>query len=202
MAYDLEVPVPEGIRTKRRILETALELFCAHGYEGASLRQLADRMEFTPAALYYHFDSKVDILQGVVAPLLRDIDEMLAEDSGQLDSGGQRLLLERVIDTLLAHRAIVTLLASDVSAARAPGISERLTDQNQRLIDALAGPEPETERLVRITAALGAVRRPLLDLRDVDLSEHREVILESALAALNPPARRRSRTTAAKRRSV
>jgi AcrR family transcriptional regulator len=202
VAYDLEVPVPEGVRTKRRILETALELFCAHGYEGASLRQLADRMEFTPAALYYHFDSKVDILQGVVTPLLNGLDEVLADALDRDDSGGQRLLLERVIDTLLAHRAIVTLLASDVSAARAPGISERLTEQNQRLVDALAGPDPDTERLVRITAALGAVRRPLLDLRDVDLSEHREAILDSALAALNPPAKRRSRATPAKRRSV
>lgn len=182
MAYDLEVPVPEGVRTKRRILETALDLFGEHGYEAASLRQLAHRMDFTPAALYYHFDSKADILQAVVAPLLDDIDTVLEDHTGS-----ERVLLERLVDILLKHRAIVGLLASDVSAARASRIRERLETQSRHLVNMIAGDDIDEEALVRVTAALGAVRRPLVDLPGVDLAAHRDLIVASALGALNPP---------------
>ena len=40
----------------------ATELFIEQGYEGTSLREIADRLGITKAALYYHFPSKDDIL--------------------------------------------------------------------------------------------------------------------------------------------
>lgn len=193
MAYEAEAIVTERMRTKQRILQMALELFCAEGFEGASLRQLGDRMNFTAAALYYHFDSKADILHAVVAPLLDDLDKLLDHLQGGTPVTDRQLLAD-LVDVLLEHRQIVTMLASDVSASRMTGVRERLAAQNQRLIDALAGESPNPERLVRITAALGALRRPLMDLPHLDLAEHRDAILDSATAALKPPARRRQRT--------
>ncbi len=46
---------------RERILDVALELFTEQGYEKTSLREIADRLGVTKAALYYHFPSKGDI---------------------------------------------------------------------------------------------------------------------------------------------
>ncbi|MFY0116404.1 helix-turn-helix domain-containing protein, partial [Acinetobacter baumannii] len=40
------------------ILEAARRVFVAEGLEGASLRAIAAEAGYTPAALYFHFDSK------------------------------------------------------------------------------------------------------------------------------------------------
>jgi AcrR family transcriptional regulator len=196
MAYDVEAVVPERMRTRQRILEAALELFRTEGFDGASLRQLADQLQFTPAALYYHFASKADILLAVVAPLLDDLDAVLEDDFSTGGRSADRRRLSRLLDVLLDHRDIVTLLARDVTASRMSGVRERLEAQSRQLIKAFAGAERDPARLVRITAALGAVRRPIMDLPDLDLSDHRDTILDSAVAALNPPAPRRRRPAA------
>jgi AcrR family transcriptional regulator len=49
------------------ILKAAREVFEAEGLEGASLRAIAARAGYTPAALYFHFDSK----QAIYAEVLR-----------------------------------------------------------------------------------------------------------------------------------
>ncbi|MCE5291899.1 MAG: TetR/AcrR family transcriptional regulator [Nocardiaceae bacterium] len=49
-----------------RILRVALELFTEHGYDGTSLREIAEKLDVTKAALYYHFKSKDAILLTLV----------------------------------------------------------------------------------------------------------------------------------------
>jgi AcrR family transcriptional regulator len=46
---------------RRKILEAATELFVAEGYHNVSMRKIADRIEYSPAALYSYFPSKDDI---------------------------------------------------------------------------------------------------------------------------------------------
>ena len=50
------------VDTRQRILDVALDLFTEQGYDGTSLRQIAERLGVTKAAIYYHFESKEDIL--------------------------------------------------------------------------------------------------------------------------------------------
>src|ERR1700677_4503337 len=52
---------PRG-STRERILDVALDLFNDQGYDKTSLREIAERLGFTKAALYYHFERKEDIL--------------------------------------------------------------------------------------------------------------------------------------------
>ena len=44
--------------TRQRILDVSAELFVEQGYDGTSLREIADRLGFTKAALYYHFPAR------------------------------------------------------------------------------------------------------------------------------------------------
>ena len=45
----------------RSILDAARELFVTHGYHEVSIRKIADRIEYSPAAIYSYFPSKDDI---------------------------------------------------------------------------------------------------------------------------------------------
>jgi AcrR family transcriptional regulator len=71
---------------RERILETAARVFEEDGLEGASLRAIAARAGYTPAALYFHFDSKealyAALLERSLARLLAHVEGALAEASG------------------------------------------------------------------------------------------------------------------------
>jgi len=56
-----------------RIMDEAATLFLRHGYEGTSLRQLADVVGMKAGSLYYHFASKDELLTEI---LRRGIDVM------------------------------------------------------------------------------------------------------------------------------
>jgi AcrR family transcriptional regulator len=45
----------------RSILDAARELFVTHGYQHVSIRKIAERIEYSPAAIYGYFPSKDDI---------------------------------------------------------------------------------------------------------------------------------------------
>src|SRR5215472_6504554 len=64
--------------TRSRIQQVAVELFTEHGYEGTSLREIAERLEVTKAALYYHFRSKEDIIESLAEDLHRQMEELIA----------------------------------------------------------------------------------------------------------------------------
>lgn len=64
------VPADSG---RDRILDEAATLFLRHGYDGTSLRQLADVVGMKAGSLYYHFTSKDELLTEI---LRRGIDVM------------------------------------------------------------------------------------------------------------------------------
>ncbi|MEU6236429.1 helix-turn-helix domain-containing protein [Kitasatospora sp. NPDC047058] len=64
--------------TRARIIAVALELFSEQGYEQTSLREIADRLGVTKAALYYHFKTKDDIVHGIVDSMAAPIDDTIA----------------------------------------------------------------------------------------------------------------------------
>lgn len=43
---------------RERILEVARELFVTEGYDAVSMRKIADRLEYSPTAIYLHFEDK------------------------------------------------------------------------------------------------------------------------------------------------
>src|SRR6516165_3621192 len=46
---------------RRAILDAARDLFVTEGYENVSIRKIAERIEYSPAAIYGYFPSKDDI---------------------------------------------------------------------------------------------------------------------------------------------
>src|SRR5256712_8616341 len=46
---------------RRAILDAARDLFVSEGYANVSIRKIAERIEYSPAAIYGYFPSKDDI---------------------------------------------------------------------------------------------------------------------------------------------
>jgi AcrR family transcriptional regulator len=52
----------ERVDTRERILAAARDMFASEGYDSVTMRAIAERIEYTPTALYHHFDSKQALL--------------------------------------------------------------------------------------------------------------------------------------------
>src|SRR5512141_2817541 len=52
---------------RRAILDAARELFVTEGYANVSIRKIAERIEYSPAAIYGYFPSKDDIFFALAA---------------------------------------------------------------------------------------------------------------------------------------
>jgi AcrR family transcriptional regulator len=63
--------------TRQRIQDVALELFAEQGYEKTSLREIAERLEVTKAALYYHFKTKEEIVVSIFEDLTQPIGDLI-----------------------------------------------------------------------------------------------------------------------------
>jgi AcrR family transcriptional regulator len=51
----------EKIETREIILDAARELFITEGYEGVSMRKVAEKIEYSPTAIYVHFKDKEEL---------------------------------------------------------------------------------------------------------------------------------------------
>jgi AcrR family transcriptional regulator len=75
---------PVDQHTGRQILTKAAELFLAKGYRGVSMKELAEAVQVTSAALYYHFPKgKEDLFTTMIQTVFVDegvagIDQTLA----------------------------------------------------------------------------------------------------------------------------
>lgn len=83
-----------SLATRKCILEAAQRLFAAHGYHGASIRDIVRSCGVSNAALYYHFGSK----QNLYAEVLRSYIAAVAEHLHGSDpaEGSCRSRLSRV----------------------------------------------------------------------------------------------------------
>jgi AcrR family transcriptional regulator len=62
--------------TRRRILQAAEHLFLTKGFKGVSMKDIADEVQVTAAALYYHFpQGKRELFLQMVKMLLEDRNE-------------------------------------------------------------------------------------------------------------------------------
>lgn len=73
------------------ILEAAKQIFTEEGLEGASLRAIAVRAGYTPAALYFYFESKEAIYAEVLKASLASLGEAVHEAVAQTRTAAQRL---------------------------------------------------------------------------------------------------------------
>jgi AcrR family transcriptional regulator len=55
----------ERTETREKILDAARELFIEEGFDGVSMRKIADRIEYSPTAIYMHFADKEQLFMEI-----------------------------------------------------------------------------------------------------------------------------------------
>ncbi|MFI5487428.1 TetR/AcrR family transcriptional regulator [Micromonospora echinaurantiaca] len=126
--------------TRERIKAVALELFTEQGYEKTSLREIAERLDVTKAALYYHFKSKDEIVTSFVEDRLELIDELIAWAEAQPA-------------TLETRRALIARYADAMFASEKPSVM-RFFEQNQTVLKSLSAGQQMRGRMMKLAEAL------------------------------------------------
>jgi AcrR family transcriptional regulator len=131
-----------GEDTRRRILDAALELFAADGFEGASTRTLAERAGVNLPAIQYYFGSKeglyAAVLEQITQRTLEKVGPVAARIRAELASGepsrGQLIsLLSDMLD-------VIILLILDETVPNREGLNKffaRLEIERMAAIDVL-----------------------------------------------------------------
>ncbi len=107
-----------GEETRGRILDAALELFAASGFEGASTRTIAERAGVNLPAIQYYFGSKEGLYRAVVEQFSQELQAAvapIAERIGREVDGGQPSR-RKLVDLLCDMVDIVIALILDDSA--------------------------------------------------------------------------------------
>jgi AcrR family transcriptional regulator len=174
-----------------RIADVALEHFCADGFDGTSIRDIAADLEVTPAALYYHYRSKDEILEAILEPLVCDLEAYIHQaDQHPPTNDAERCdYLEQLLEVLLRQPDLLRLVLNDVSVATHPGVRARLGDVPRRLPELLVARDVTPQERIRAAAAIGALLRPLIILDDDDLASHTSEVLDASIRALGIPER-------------
>ncbi|MBV9380264.1 MAG: TetR/AcrR family transcriptional regulator [Streptosporangiaceae bacterium] len=145
--------------TRARIQQVALELFAEQGYERTSLREIAERLGVTKAALYYHFKSKEDLVRSFTEDYFARVDSLIAWASDQAPTTATRKdILDRYIGIVMDSYEVIRFLEHNQASLRdIEGGKHRFEQMRPRLttlVRLIAGPEPELRARVRTTAAI------------------------------------------------
>jgi len=146
--------------TRMRVQKVALELFAEQGYEKTSLREIAERLGVTKAALYYHFKSKEDIVHSLTDDHNARIDELIEWAKGQpADERTRSEILDRYVRIVFDGAEVFRFMEQNRAAMQAmeQGKGDRLArfrDRLDALVGLLAGPDAPLRERVRATAAL------------------------------------------------
>ncbi|MGO9957683.1 MAG: TetR/AcrR family transcriptional regulator [Solirubrobacteraceae bacterium] len=185
--------------TRERILDIALELFADQGYDKTSLRDIAERLGTTKAALYYHFERKQDILLELhlrLHALGREALEQLERlEDGQARADAWPGLVDHFIDQVVDNRELVLLHQRNHSALEELINNERHRSENddieQQFRRVLQSPNIPLAQRVRMVCSLGAVVSVLVGAEglfgDVPLPELAELVREAVRDLLAAP---------------
>ena len=187
-----------GVTTREAILTAAQRMFSEQGYDATSLRQIADAVGTTKAAVYYHFPAKEHMLLELTRPWLDALGGLVAEMRSNAAKGGCDAAgtLEAYLDVCIAHHRTLNLLANDPATGNHPDIGRRALTLIDTLKRHIAGDDASDTRLVHTACAIGVVHA-VAGLAEELVGTHRQTFLDAAIAALNAtePAGRRPRQT-------
>lgn len=189
-------PTKPATSLKERILDLAADLFVRHGYAETSMREIADELGVSKAALYYHYESKQDILLALHMRLheltTRDLLPVLQTTAS--DSNTWKAALDHIIEIAVANRRLLEVHlrnAKAIGELHAPeGHAKHGTadfEVELRLRSLLGDPSIAPNQRVRRIASLGAIASVILgsamlsDIADESLTKMLRSVVDDVL---------------------
>src|SRR5690349_11456942 len=127
-------------------------MFAVRGYGSVSIADLADALNTSKAAIYYHFNFKQELLATIVSPLLDSVRDCVSGDQQTVEQ-----LLAEYIDVLLEHREQLRILLGDVGAVMSTDVGPIMWDNHERLMVRLRAGDDTAQSLTKAAAVSGAL---------------------------------------------
>ncbi|EFL24261.1 putative TetR-family transcriptional regulator [Streptomyces himastatinicus ATCC 53653] len=140
----------------------ALDLFAKQGYEKTSLREIAEQLDVTKAALYYHFKTKEDIVLSLFRDLSEPLDELIAWGERQpraLET--KQELLRRYSAALTGVEPLLRFMQENQATVRELSIGQFFKDRMIAMSGLIRDPDAGLTDQVRCTTALFSIHASL-----------------------------------------
>jgi AcrR family transcriptional regulator len=170
----------------------ALHLFAERGYADTSLREIAEQLGVTKAALYFHYKNKEEIITTILRGYLDGLTALVDQAATQPPTLANREQVlrryacyqaERSLDLTLIVRREYTVIG------RLP-IGSELREIFGRLVSVLASPDPtpvDTLRARVVLACVHVANLAAFKADEADEPEFRQASLTVALEILRGP---------------
>ncbi|WP_155058132.1 TetR/AcrR family transcriptional regulator [Streptomyces blattellae] len=170
--------------TRQRIQDVALELFAKQGYEKTSLREIAERLDVTKAALYYHFKTKEEIIVSLFEDLTKPIEDLIGWGERQPQTlETKQEIIRRYSQTLSEVAPLFQFMQENQATVRELSIGEMFRHRTMGMRDIIIDPDADLVDQTRCISALFTMHAGMFVLRDVegDPEDKRRAILEVAI---------------------
>jgi AcrR family transcriptional regulator len=107
---------------REKILNAATHLFIQHGYHGLAMRQIAEALQVSKPALYYHFKDKEQLFLAILKTYLDELEISIDQISSEELSSREKIarFIELVLSQPAGERAIIRLASQEMSQLSAP----------------------------------------------------------------------------------
>ena len=175
------------IKSRRVIMNSALELFAQKGYHGTSISMIAQNAGFSKGLMYNYFSSKIELLEAIILEGISLIEEMMVE----LDKiHAPHLQIEAIIDSLFSiveeEQHFWTLY---FTVLMQPDLPERIRalfsdfllrnfETLEKIFRQLNSPNPAAEARVFGAIIDGVILHYWLDKKNYPLEAVKELLIE------------------------
>ncbi|MER7928576.1 MULTISPECIES: TetR/AcrR family transcriptional regulator [unclassified Streptomyces] len=169
--------------TRQRIQDVALELFAEQGYEKTSLREIAEHLDVTKAALYYHFKTKEEILVSIFEDLTKPIEDLIEWGRGQPHTlETKQEIVRRYGDALDGATPLFRFMQENQATVRDLRIGERFKERMRGLREIVIDPGASLVDQVRSLSAIFTLHAGMFAVQDLegDPEDKRKAVLEVA----------------------
>jgi AcrR family transcriptional regulator len=175
--------------TRSRLRQLALKLFAEQGYEKTSLREIAEQLGVTKAALYYYFKSKEDIVRSLVEDYVADLDGLIAWAKGQPRTASTRAeIVRRYLHIVATGSEVFRMLHQNQAAVSGLANAKERGELFKERMDALVGllterPDASLRDQIRAASCLMSISFCCMHYQDRAASpaELEEALLDVAL---------------------
>jgi AcrR family transcriptional regulator len=181
-----DAQAPSRVRASDELRQAAIEQFATVGFAASSLQHIADHAGYSKSSVLYHYASKEALLEAAIAPAIAEFESVLDDFIAARADERRGLLVDRIIDLLLANReAVHVFIIQGQSLSHLPIIAEAIGESRESVTDQ-----------VRFGVALGGAAflltagRSFVDDDDQLPDDEMHVALRTVLAELFRPAHR------------
>jgi len=168
------MPKPKRVDTKAEAQRVALALFTQKGFDATSLREIAEQLGVSKAALYYHFKSKDAIVASLVTHRATEVAALVewVRNEKPAPDLAERTVL-RWVDSASADklRGIRFMLANPALLRRVGKEARGITDGLKTVAELAAGKHADGKRALLVRMAFLSINSAVMAAAGTQLSD-------------------------------